>query len=205
MGINFNSPKLSHFALNWSYPSKHLIHIRQTRPAGLTQIGELGYASEAQASQLDLHISFSELGQVWHFVIALVNQETPIVPQTSVVSVVQTSTRMISSTESADPLAVEDYLDYFEDISSVLLEYIVNMTDISGNTAMHYAVSHGNFDVVSILLDSKKPRTGEQVDQESCANEMDSNFCVTFGVIYMELCGTFSFPLMRDFKEELDV
>lgn len=24
-----------------------------------------------------------------------------------------------------------------------------------GNTAMHYAVSHGNFDVVSILLDSK--------------------------------------------------
>lgn len=26
---------------------------------------------------------------------------------------------------------------------------------IQGNTAMHYAVSHGNFDVVSILLDSK--------------------------------------------------
>ena len=24
-----------------------------------------------------------------------------------------------------------------------------------GNTAMHYAVSHGNFDVVSVLLDSK--------------------------------------------------
>lgn len=27
--------------------------------------------------------------------------------------------------------------------------------DLQGNTAMHYAVSHGNFDVVSILLDSK--------------------------------------------------
>lgn len=26
---------------------------------------------------------------------------------------------------------------------------------MQGNTAMHYAVSHGNFDVVSILLDSK--------------------------------------------------
>ena len=26
---------------------------------------------------------------------------------------------------------------------------------LQGNTAMHYAVSHGNFDVVSILLDSK--------------------------------------------------
>lgn len=26
---------------------------------------------------------------------------------------------------------------------------------MQGNTAMHYAVSHGNFDIVSILLDSK--------------------------------------------------
>ncbi|KAJ8938289.1 hypothetical protein NQ318_020348 [Aromia moschata] len=56
---------------------------------------------------------------------------------------------------TANPLDVEDYLDAFEDMSSLLLEYIVNMTDSSGNTAMHYAVSHGNFDVVSILLDSK--------------------------------------------------
>lgn len=60
-----------------------------------------------------------------------------------------------SSLVIADPLDVEDYLDCFEDISSALLEYIVNMVDSSGNTAMHYAVSHGNFDVVSILLDSK--------------------------------------------------
>ncbi|XP_015109672.1 KN motif and ankyrin repeat domain-containing protein 2 isoform X2 [Diachasma alloeum] len=61
----------------------------------------------------------------------------------------------ISSTVTANPLDVEDYLDCFEEYSSYLLEYIVNMTDSSGNTAMHYAVSHGNFDVVSILLDSK--------------------------------------------------
>ncbi|XP_063981566.1 KN motif and ankyrin repeat domain-containing protein 2 isoform X2 [Diachasmimorpha longicaudata] len=61
----------------------------------------------------------------------------------------------ISSTVTANPLEVEDYLDCFEEYSSFLLEYIVNMTDSSGNTAMHYAVSHGNFDVVSILLDSK--------------------------------------------------
>lgn len=61
----------------------------------------------------------------------------------------------ISSTVAANPLDVEDYLDCFEEYSSFLLEYIVNMTDSSGNTAMHYAVSHGNFDVVSILLDSK--------------------------------------------------
>ncbi|XP_012221448.1 KN motif and ankyrin repeat domain-containing protein 1 isoform X3 [Linepithema humile] len=70
-------------------------------------------------------------------------------------NIIQQEWFKISSTSSANPLDVEDYLDCFEVCSSTLLEYIVNMTDTSGNTAMHYAVSHGNFDVVSILLDSK--------------------------------------------------
>ncbi|KRF97938.1 uncharacterized protein Dwil_GK21805, isoform B [Drosophila willistoni] len=60
-----------------------------------------------------------------------------------------------SSTGKSDPNEVEDYLDYFETLSVPLLEYCVNLTDENGNTAMHYAVSHANFDVVSILLDSK--------------------------------------------------
>ncbi|SPP75527.1 KN motif and ankyrin repeat domain-containing protein 2 isoform X2 [Drosophila guanche] len=60
-----------------------------------------------------------------------------------------------SSTGKADPHEVEDHLDYFESLSVPLLEYCVNLSDNNGNTAMHYAVSHGNFDVVSILLDSK--------------------------------------------------
>lgn len=70
-------------------------------------------------------------------------------------NIIQQEWFKISSTSSAIPLDVEDYLDCFEECSGTLLEYIVNMTDTSGNTAMHYAVSHGNFDVVSILLDSK--------------------------------------------------
>ncbi|XP_029165722.1 KN motif and ankyrin repeat domain-containing protein 1 isoform X2 [Nylanderia fulva] len=70
-------------------------------------------------------------------------------------NIIQQEWFKISSTSSANPLDVEDYLDRFEECSGTLLEYIVNMTDTSGNTAMHYAVSHGNFDVVSILLDSK--------------------------------------------------
>lgn len=37
----------------------------------------------------------------------------------------------VSSTASANPLDVEDYLDSLEEVSSRLLEYVVNMTDIS--------------------------------------------------------------------------
>lgn len=70
-------------------------------------------------------------------------------------NIIQQEWFKISSTANANPLDVEDYLDCFEEYSSTLLEYIVNTIDSSGNTAMHYAVSHGNFDVVSILLDSK--------------------------------------------------
>lgn len=61
----------------------------------------------------------------------------------------------ISSTDSAQGTDVEDYLDFFEEQSWDLLTYMVNLADKNGNSAMHYAVSHGNFDVVSILLDSK--------------------------------------------------
>lgn len=74
---------------------------------------------------------------------------------TNAINIIQQEWFKISSLINADPLDVEDYLDCFEDISSDLLHYVVNMVDVSGNTAMHYAVSHGNFDVVSILLDSK--------------------------------------------------
>lgn len=77
------------------------------------------------------------------------------VTHTSAINIVQKEWFKISSTVQANPLDVEDYLDAFEEMSSILLQYIVNMSDSSGNTAMHYAVSHGNFDVVSILLDSK--------------------------------------------------
>ncbi|ERL86182.1 hypothetical protein D910_03595 [Dendroctonus ponderosae] len=78
-----------------------------------------------------------------------------IVKNQSAINIVQQEWFKISSLVTANPQDVEDFLDAFEDMSSLLLQYVVNMTDVSGNTAMHYAVSHGNFDVVSILLDSK--------------------------------------------------
>lgn len=46
-------------------------------------------------------------------------------------NIIQQEWFKISSLVTANPLDVEDYLDAFEDISSALLEYIVNMTDTS--------------------------------------------------------------------------
>lgn len=42
----------------------------------------------------------------------------------------------------------------FSEVSSVLLGHVVNMTDGNGNTALHYSVSHSNFGVVELLLDT---------------------------------------------------
>lgn len=61
----------------------------------------------------------------------------------------------ISSTKDTQSNNIEDYLDYFEEQSWELLTYMVNLADKNGNTALHYSVSHKNFDAVSILLDSK--------------------------------------------------
>ncbi|KAI0229401.1 hypothetical protein LSAT2_020206 [Lamellibrachia satsuma] len=50
---------------------------------------------------------------------------------------------------------VEDYLTGFSEFSKELLQQIINMSDANGNTALHYAVSHGNMDIVGLLLDSE--------------------------------------------------
>ena len=78
------------------------------------------------------------------------------VQSTNAINIVQQEWFKISSTKGSNPLDVEDYLDFIEiDMSKELLGRIVNLTDVNGNTALHYSVSHGNFDVVSVLLDSK--------------------------------------------------
>ena len=74
---------------------------------------------------------------------------------TNAVNIIQQEWFKTSSTKQSIPRIVEDYLDYFEQMSRELLDQVVNLADVNGNTALHYSVSHGNFDVVSILLDSK--------------------------------------------------
>ncbi|XP_061681711.1 KN motif and ankyrin repeat domain-containing protein 3 [Syngnathoides biaculeatus] len=60
----------------------------------------------------------------------------------------------VSSGKMAQPSRVSDYLMAFSEVSALLLEHIVNMTDGNGNAALHYSVSHSNFGVVDLLLDT---------------------------------------------------
>ncbi|CAG00786.1 unnamed protein product, partial [Tetraodon nigroviridis] len=60
----------------------------------------------------------------------------------------------VSSAKTAQPSRVSDYLMAFSEVSPVLLEHVVNVTDGNGNTALHYSVSHSNFGVVELLLDT---------------------------------------------------
>nr|XP_057905151.1 KN motif and ankyrin repeat domain-containing protein 2 isoform X2 [Doryrhamphus excisus] len=60
----------------------------------------------------------------------------------------------VSCHKAADVAAVEAYTDAFAAVSPQLLEFIINMADGNGNTALHYTVSHSNFPVVKLLLDT---------------------------------------------------
>ncbi|KAM6226331.1 KN motif and ankyrin repeat domain-containing protein 1 isoform 3-T5 [Spheniscus humboldti] len=60
----------------------------------------------------------------------------------------------VSSQKSAVPEMVGDYITAFEEISPPVLRHIINMADGNGNTALHYSVSHSNFEIVKLLLDA---------------------------------------------------
>ncbi|EGW11899.1 KN motif and ankyrin repeat domain-containing protein 1 isoform X1 [Cricetulus griseus] len=60
----------------------------------------------------------------------------------------------VSSQKSAVPAMVGDYITAFEAVSPDVLRYIINMADGNGNTALHYSVSHSNFQIVKLLLDA---------------------------------------------------
>ncbi|XP_028310930.1 KN motif and ankyrin repeat domain-containing protein 2 [Gouania willdenowi] len=60
----------------------------------------------------------------------------------------------VSCHKAANTEVVKSYMDAFASISSQLLEFVINMADGNGNTALHYTVSHSNFPVVKLLLDT---------------------------------------------------
>nr|XP_051714490.1 KN motif and ankyrin repeat domain-containing protein 1 isoform X5 [Oryctolagus cuniculus] len=60
----------------------------------------------------------------------------------------------VSSQKSAVPAMVGDYIAAFAAISPEVLRYVINMADGNGNTALHYSVSHSNFEIVKLLLEA---------------------------------------------------
>lgn len=64
--------------------------------------------------------------------------------------IVQMEWFRISSTESAQPLDVEDYLDYFEEYSTNLLKYVVNLSD--ANVSNHNLLSYLSCVLYCILV-----------------------------------------------------
>ncbi|KAJ8373307.1 hypothetical protein AAFF_G00266630 [Aldrovandia affinis] len=71
----------------------------------------------------------------------------------------------VSSGKAARPAHVTSYLAAFSEVFPGLLECVVNMADLNGNTALHHAVSRSNFSMVRLLLDTGVCR----VDQENNA------------------------------------
>ncbi|KAM6930472.1 KN motif and ankyrin repeat domain-containing protein 1a [Xenentodon cancila] len=68
----------------------------------------------------------------------------------------------VSSQKAAVAPMVEDYLLAFQAVSPAVLRHIVNMADGNGNTALHYSVSHSNFQVVKKLLDADVCNVNQQ-------------------------------------------
>uniref|UniRef100_A0A8C9G1T5 KN motif and ankyrin repeat domains 3 n=1 Tax=Pavo cristatus TaxID=9049 RepID=A0A8C9G1T5_PAVCR len=60
----------------------------------------------------------------------------------------------LSSQKSSIPDMVANHLLAFAELSPALLTHVVNLADGNGNTALHYSVSHSNFHIVRLLLDT---------------------------------------------------
>ncbi|XP_074859291.1 KN motif and ankyrin repeat domain-containing protein 4 isoform X2 [Carettochelys insculpta] len=60
----------------------------------------------------------------------------------------------VASRKSSSPEVVAAYLKEFKTVHPQLLKMIINLADGNGNTALHYSVSHSNFLIVNLLLDT---------------------------------------------------
>ncbi|XP_050162985.1 KN motif and ankyrin repeat domain-containing protein 4 isoform X1 [Myiozetetes cayanensis] len=60
----------------------------------------------------------------------------------------------VSSHKSSSPEVVAAYLRALRAIQPQLLKMMVNVTDRNGNTALHYSISHSNFHIAKLLLDT---------------------------------------------------
>ncbi|NXJ97855.1 KANK3 protein, partial [Corythaixoides concolor] len=75
-------------------------------------------------------------------------------PQLASSSLVLQEWFRLSSQKSSVPDTVANHLLAFAELSPALLAHVVNLADGNGNTALHYSVSHSNFHIVRMLLDT---------------------------------------------------
>ncbi|XP_030365229.1 KN motif and ankyrin repeat domain-containing protein 3 isoform X2 [Strigops habroptila] len=75
-------------------------------------------------------------------------------PQLASSSLVLQEWFRLSSQKSSVPDMVANHLLAFAEVSPALLAHVVNLADGNGNTALHYSVSHSNFHIVQLLLDT---------------------------------------------------
>ncbi|NWR94100.1 KANK3 protein, partial [Furnarius figulus] len=78
----------------------------------------------------------------------------PLCPQLASSSLVLQEWFRLSSQKSSVPDTVANHLLAFAEVSPALLAHVVNLADGNGNTALHYSVSHSNFHIVQLLLDT---------------------------------------------------
>ncbi|NWS79486.1 KANK3 protein, partial [Toxostoma redivivum] len=78
----------------------------------------------------------------------------PLSPQLASSSLVLQEWFRLSSQKSSIPDTVANHLLAFAEVSPAFLAHVVNLADGNGNTALHYSVSHSNFHVVWLLLDT---------------------------------------------------
>ncbi|CAD5213202.1 unnamed protein product [Bursaphelenchus okinawaensis] len=67
----------------------------------------------------------------------------------------------LSTKKNANAEILQQFLNALTKHSTRLLETVINFQDQNGNTALHYAVSHENYSVVSTLLDAKVCRVDD--------------------------------------------
>ncbi|XP_018874679.3 KN motif and ankyrin repeat domain-containing protein 4 [Gorilla gorilla gorilla] len=60
----------------------------------------------------------------------------------------------VSSRKSSSPAVVASYLHEVQPHSPHFLKLLVNLADRNGNTALHYSVSHSNFPIAKLLLET---------------------------------------------------
>lgn len=68
----------------------------------------------------------------------------------------------VSSQKDSQADTVTLYLRQVALTTPTLLPYVVNLTDGNGNMALHYSVSHSNFPVVRLLLDTGRTKGKKQ-------------------------------------------